>query len=407
MVPVEMRYPTMEKLALCLVISARRLHPYFEAHSIVVLTNSPLKKILQRPEVSGRLTKWVIKLGEFDIQFRPRTVIKDQAVADFIMEITTPNEGGISAKVEMTPSPVPSSDQKAMSESGWVLYVNGSSNANCAGAGIVLILLDSTPIQYAIRLNFKASNKEAEYEALLAGFRLTASLGVQALQILRAENSWADALVKLASATEGKIPRIIPMEFIEHLSIDQTEKKMVNPVDDTPSWMDPVYGYLIFDEVPLNKLKARCLRVRSAWYVVLDEILYKKGHSQPYLRCFRPDEADYVIREIHEGICENHSGGLALALKILRQGYFLPTIREDSKNNVQRCNKCQRYANVPRQPAEEMTPMSGLWPFTQWGIDIIGPLSTGKGQVKFNIVAVNTSPSGPRPNLLQKSQNIK
>ncbi|XP_058106490.1 uncharacterized protein LOC131249739 [Magnolia sinica] len=122
-------------------------------------------------------------------------------------------------------------------------------------------------------------------------------------QIPRAENSWADALAKLASATKGKIPRVIPVEFIEHPSIDQIEKKMVNPVGDTLSWIDLIYNYLTFSEVSSDKLEARRLRVRAAW-------------------CLRPDEADYVIREIHEGICENHSGGWALALKILRQGHF-------------------------------------------------------------------------------------
>ncbi|XP_058075874.1 uncharacterized protein LOC131224597 [Magnolia sinica] len=75
--------------------------------------------------------------------------------------------------------------------------------------------------------------------------------------------------------------------------------------------------------------------------------------------------------------------------KILCQGYFWPTIREDFKSFVQRCNKCQRFAVVPRQPVEEMTLMSRSWQFAQWGIDIIRPLPPGKGQTKFAIVAVD------------------
>ncbi|XP_058075961.1 uncharacterized protein LOC131224683 [Magnolia sinica] len=326
MVPIETRHPALEKLTLSLVFSARRLRPYFQAHSVVVLTNSPLKQVLQKPEVSGRLTKWVIELGEFDIQFRPKTTFKGQVVANFIVEFTTPSIEEISIEVEMT-LPIPPSDQKAMPEPGWVLNIDGSSNAKRAGAKIVLIALDSTSIQHAIRLSFKASNNEVEYEALLAGLRLA---------IPRVENSWANALMKLASATEGKISRIIPIEFIEHLSIDQAEKKAVNPVDATPSWMDPIYDYLTSGEVPSDRLEARRLRVRAARYVILDGILYKKEHSQPYLRCLLLDKADYVIWEIHEEICENHSDSRALALKILRQGYFWPTLRKDSKNYVQR-----------------------------------------------------------------------
>ncbi|XP_058076379.1 uncharacterized protein LOC131224960 [Magnolia sinica] len=252
MVPVETRYPALEKLALSLIISARRLRPYFQAHFVVVLTNSPLKLVLQRPEVS---------------------------------EFTTPEEEEIGVEVEATPSPNPQQRSETVQEPGWVLYVDGSSNTKCVRAVIVLIASDSTPIQYAIRLCFKASNNKAEYEALLDGLKLAASLWVQSLQIPRAENSWADALAKLASATEGKIPRIIPVEFIEHPSINQTEKKTVNPVDDTPSWMDLIYDYLTSGKVPLDKLEARHLRVRAAWYVVLDGVLYKKGYSQSYLRC--------------------------------------------------------------------------------------------------------------------------
>ncbi|CAL2257082.1 unnamed protein product [Prunus armeniaca] len=68
----ELRYPPLEQLALALVVSARRLYPYFQAHEITVLTNQPLRQVLQKPETSSRLVKWTIELGEFDIQFKPR-----------------------------------------------------------------------------------------------------------------------------------------------------------------------------------------------------------------------------------------------------------------------------------------------------------------------------------------------
>jgi len=79
----EGRYPRVEKLALALIVSARRLRPYFQAHSIWVLTKHPLKKILQRPDIFGRLVNWAIEIGEFDIEFLPRTTIKGQALATF------------------------------------------------------------------------------------------------------------------------------------------------------------------------------------------------------------------------------------------------------------------------------------------------------------------------------------
>ncbi|KAL5548054.1 hypothetical protein UlMin_003285 [Ulmus minor] len=84
----EMRYPEIEKLALALMVAAQKLRPYFQAHTIIVPTKFPLKQVFQKPDASGRLAKWSIELGKFDIQFKPRTAIKGQALADFIVEFT-------------------------------------------------------------------------------------------------------------------------------------------------------------------------------------------------------------------------------------------------------------------------------------------------------------------------------
>ena len=67
----EERYPRMEKLALALITAARKLKPYFQAHTIVVLTDQPLKRVMSSPEVTGRMALWPIELSEFDVQYRP------------------------------------------------------------------------------------------------------------------------------------------------------------------------------------------------------------------------------------------------------------------------------------------------------------------------------------------------
>ena len=84
----ETRYPVLEKLALALMVVSRKLRPYFHAHSIEVLTYFLLRQVLQKLEASGRLLKWVIKLGQFDVNFCPRTTIKGQALVNFIAEFT-------------------------------------------------------------------------------------------------------------------------------------------------------------------------------------------------------------------------------------------------------------------------------------------------------------------------------
>ena len=74
----EERYPPIEKLALALVTAARKLKPYFQAHTVNVLTDKPLRLAMNNPETAGRLALWAIELSEFDIRYRPRTAIKGQ-----------------------------------------------------------------------------------------------------------------------------------------------------------------------------------------------------------------------------------------------------------------------------------------------------------------------------------------
>ncbi|KAK3035593.1 hypothetical protein RJ639_033185 [Escallonia herrerae] len=89
---VETRYPRIDKVALALVISARKLRPYFQSHTVVVLTDQSLGKVLQSPNVSERLINWSVELGEFDIKYKPRTTIKAQALSDFVVECTIPDD---------------------------------------------------------------------------------------------------------------------------------------------------------------------------------------------------------------------------------------------------------------------------------------------------------------------------
>ncbi|KAL0344631.1 UNVERIFIED_CONTAM: hypothetical protein Sradi_4294400 [Sesamum radiatum] len=81
----EKRYTQIEKLALALVVTARKLRPYFQSHKVIVLTNHPLRHIMTKPDASERLVKWAVELGEYDIEYQGRTSIKAQALADFIV----------------------------------------------------------------------------------------------------------------------------------------------------------------------------------------------------------------------------------------------------------------------------------------------------------------------------------
>ncbi|KAM1656066.1 hypothetical protein ACFX2K_008255 [Malus domestica] len=423
----ETRYSNIEKLALALVMSARKLRPYFQAHAIIVLTNHPLRQILQSPDTSRRMIKWAIALGEFDISYQPKPAEKGQAVADFIADFTYPVD--IASTPEAVAS-LPSEAQKVESTtSAWSLYVDGSSNQQGCGAGLVLTTPDKVAMEYALCFKFKASNNEAEYEALLAGLRLAKHLGVkqidifsdsqlvvnqvtnnfdakdssmaaylaqtqlllkhfhyQITQVPRAANSHADALARLASAVEDKIGRKIHVEL---LATPSTMAAEVCNLQQGDSWITPIYNFLAHGTLPNDKVQAKQIRYKSTRYLIINDQLYKRGFSLPYLRCLTPAEAEIVLREIHEGVCGDHAGSRSLAHKTFRQGYYWPTLHQDAIKVSRSCDKCQRYATIPHSPPEPLTPMISPWPFAQWGLDLIGPMPAGKGKVCYTVVAVD------------------
>ena len=120
------------------------------------------------------------------------------------------------------------------------------------------------------------------------------------VQILREENMEADALAKEASTT-GAMDEFDDVQYV--LSIDLPE---VQQIKDRENWMTPIVSYLKEGKLPEGKDEARKLRVKAARYVLMDEVLYKRGFSQRYLRCLAPDEVNYMLREVHEGACGNH-----------------------------------------------------------------------------------------------------
>ena len=111
MIDAETRYSKMEQTALTLRNAAQKLRPYFQAHPIVVLTNQPLKSILHKPDLSGRMLKWAIELSEYGIEYQPRLSIKGQVMVDFIVEIP------------QQPSPLTEPGR----EGWWTLLVDGVS----------------------------------------------------------------------------------------------------------------------------------------------------------------------------------------------------------------------------------------------------------------------------------------
>ena len=152
---------------------------------------------------------------------------------------------------------------------------------------------------------------------------------VRVKHIPRAENSQADALAKLATASQEDLSRLTLVEHLAEPSIDLYDKE-VSPVMSEPSWMDSIWDYLIEGLLPNDPKEASKLRTRSARFIINRESLYKRGFFTPILKCIAGKDADYVLREVHEGVCGNHIGARALAGKALRQGYYWPTMLKDA-----------------------------------------------------------------------------
>ena len=159
----EARYPRIEKLAFALIVALRKLCPYFQTHMILVMTDQPLQKAMGRPDAEGRIVQWAMELSQFDVDYRPRTVIKVQALADFVAEFTMVDQD-------------PKSDY-------WTVYTDGSPVSGMGVVRVILLSLEKDLLKYRVQLQFPATNNEAEYEAILTSLRIAKALGVRNLKL--------------------------------------------------------------------------------------------------------------------------------------------------------------------------------------------------------------------------------
>ncbi|XP_021979496.1 uncharacterized protein LOC110875606 [Helianthus annuus] len=397
----------MEKLVLALVHASRWLRRYFADHVITVLTNYRIGQILSKPEISGRLAKWAIELGGHTLVYKPRPAIKVQVLADFSAQV--PANRIQECEEEQNPTPPPSPSDI------WALYINGAFNEDIAGAGLRLISPGSQELTYAICLDFKSTNNEAEYEALLAGIRLVVKLDVQHLEahvdsllvagqvrgdyaakgdimilylelakqltsqftsfkilhINMSENKPVDALSKLASTSFQHLAKDIRIEVLKNPSVPFRQVNVIQY--GTTSWMTPIIRYLQSGIVPENKTEARKLQYKACHYQMGDGILYRKSYLGPLLRCVDPQDATYLVREIHEGICGIHAGLHMVVAKIMNAGYYWPGMHLHAVEIMRKCFNCQLHAPKTLCPKNNLIPVTTAWPFKKWAIDVVVP----------------------------------
>nr|GEU29668.1 reverse transcriptase domain-containing protein [Tanacetum cinerariifolium] len=239
-----------------------------------------------------------------------------------------------------------------------------------------------------------SSNNEAEYEALIAGLRIAAPMGVQNVhvsvdfklvanqvlgtyvtkeenmikylekvkslvsgftnfsisQVPRSKNRKADALSKNASTSFAHLSKQVLVEILKEKFIQEKEVTTVVE-EDGPTWMTPIM---------------------------------KRSFLAMWLRCIGPLKAEYVIKEIHEGSCSMHAGPRSMVAKAIRLGYYWPTMHRDMRDMIHTCNDFQIHRPVTRNPQQPLNPITAPWPFYKWGIDIADPFPEGPVDVVYN-----------------------
>ncbi|XP_042465862.1 uncharacterized protein LOC122048350 [Zingiber officinale] len=239
-----------------------------------------------------------------------------------------------------------------------------------SGVGVLLISPQEDILQLAVWLNFRATNNEAEYEALLAGLQAVPHVGaaqvivysdsqlvtqqvadhfevnsdkvqvyreayekmkeefkkVTVSKIPRTENGRADELAKMASSlTTWVLDRSIAQTFL----IAQID--LQNNRDELIDWRAPMISYLQQGILPTDLEEAQLVRKKAHAYTMIGDQLYKRAFFRPLLKCLSMEEAEHALRELHQGCCGSHAGGRTLARKVLLAGYFWPTLQKDAK----------------------------------------------------------------------------
>lgn len=161
----KMRYPQIQKLIYGVLITKQKLCCYLNSFSVVVVTGYPLGEVINNREATGRISKSALELIGQGVSFLPRTMIKSQALADFIAEWSESQFPPTTVNLEF-----------------WTLHFDGSQNRVGSGAGVVFVSPQGVQMQYMVRLCFPASNNMAKYEAFLLGLWIAVELGIYMLE---------------------------------------------------------------------------------------------------------------------------------------------------------------------------------------------------------------------------------
>ena len=168
----EIRYLPLERAILAIVHATRKLPHYFQAHTIVVLTQLPLRSLFQKANYTWRVAKWATILGAYDIKYMPRTSIKSQVLTDLVAEFDEPSFEENGERLISLQEPL-----------SWKVCVDGITNQRGSGVGLVVVSPEIIIIEKSLRLGFSAINNKAEYKVLLVRMAMVQKMGGRTMEM--------------------------------------------------------------------------------------------------------------------------------------------------------------------------------------------------------------------------------
>ncbi|GJU17058.1 reverse transcriptase domain-containing protein [Tanacetum coccineum] len=228
----------------------------------------------------------------------------------------------------------------------WKLYTDGASSDD--GVGAVLMLIDPAGKEYiyALRFEFETTNNEAEYEALIAGLRIAQEMETTKVAIFL-DSQLVVNQIKGTYATK-------------QLSIKSYLQKVKTA-------LKGFEGYTI------------------EHYKLIRGNLHKRSIFTPWLRCIAPPQTDKIIKEIHEGSCGFNAEPRLMVVRITKQGYYWPSMHMEAAKAIQDYDKCKEQSATRKARADEAITVGSTWPFSHWGIHILGPLLMAPRVCRFGV----------------------
>ncbi|XP_076927237.1 uncharacterized protein LOC143590729 [Bidens hawaiensis] len=174
--------------------------------------------------------------------------------------------------------------------------------------------------------------------------------------IKRSENKQVDALSELALVSFDHLAKDIRVEVLNNPSVLAREVCIIST--STTSWMTPIINFLSLSAMPDNKDEAKKILHKALNYQMKEGIMYMRSYLGPLLWCVNPQDANYLLRELHKGLCGIHTGPRMVVAKIMNAGYYWPDMHVDSEKQIINCNACQRYAPNTLRPKNMMIPVT-------------------------------------------------